>query len=599
WSSEVSADVLIIHEYIKHLIESQPWLARPSFTPEYWKCNESENVVKQHEKKKDDDIKSYKEIRGKNKRKKPEDSNTENEDRNCPVSRSNSEFELCKRSRIPSDSTQEFPTYDSHNLNGHSWAYVSLQNCKRSLSFDSPSTGELITKNITPYTRSSSENTHYSFNEQSSSSTSNDKLSFSTKYGESLSNVTNLNIFNFEQTIYNPHFNHLLWDQGLVDRLSDNGWFDDLVYSLGMKSKSLLKEDALWNAQNFELLSQSTEDDTSLTVLFFPNHLAGSLNDIIKMLKIKGITCDMKKIEMGARLTKKAPSGHTHNLKNCKSKKGKGAERTKSTASTISSTRTLYLLYPQNPECDVTKFHSRSVQLFLKKFPGINKVHVWETRENCIMNFEKLFSKLRSERELEAKLHRTNVHYQCYMNPVKEWSIMNFVVFNYNNKIDSIYKTLRESNISEEKVDDGMNYEEISLFIKVQHSIVYFDEDVVEKLAKLYSPPTSTIFEYNWEIKCPYVLIQSGSHLVALNKFHDYLENYVTPCGRINSVVLMHIVAKAVIQGRYYGFKVKTPCFDDCPYLDNYNTLPVHFAETDNNKERPFILMMAYDKNMV
>ncbi|CAG8539549.1 9384_t:CDS:1 [Acaulospora colombiana] len=596
WSSEVSTDAGI-HEYMDHLFKSQPWLVRPSYAPEHWRCNtkmsiyESENSIEQCKKKADDTIMSYEETRGKDKRKNSEDLIIDNENGVRVVQKSSSEFDLYKRTKISSDNGYHRPSCDSHSPNGHLWGHTSLQNCKRSLSLDS--------QNFTRYSQSSSENLHYSSNEQLYSSSSSHKLSYHVKHGESLLNATKLNIFNFEQTIYNPHFNHLLWDQGLVDRLSDNGWFDDIVYSPITKPKSLLRQEVLWNARNFELLRQSTEDDSSLTVLFFPNNLAGSLNDIIKILKAKGITCDMKKVEMGSRSTKKDQSDHACNIENRKPKREKRVKRIKSNSSTISSTRTLYLLYPQDPDYDVRGFQSKSVQLFLKKFPTIEKVQVWEDRETHIMNFEKLFAKLRSERKLETELHRGKVHRQSFMNPIKEWNIVNFVVTNYNNKIDSIYKTLKGPSFSDDNVDEGINYEKISLFIKIQHSVIYFNEDVVEKLARLYSPPTSTIFEYDWEIKCPYVLIQSDPHLVALNKVHDYLEEYVTPCGRIDSVVLMHIVAKAVIQGRYYGFKVKAPSFDDYSCISNYRTLPVHFAEKDSGRQQPFILMMAYDRNMV
>ncbi|RHZ79789.1 hypothetical protein Glove_140g121 [Diversispora epigaea] len=695
-SSSVSSEDMLFEENLKNLFEKQPWLVRHSFTPEYWSCKEQviidicNNII----------IPTETSQANINKRKYHENSELNMECVNNYVSRQAKQYDLYKKIRVLSDLDDKI--YNPQQLSSNpSGEFYSLINNDKKSSETSQLPNQFVNLRLqsTPIASlSTSSGRGYPLNEQSSStfstqknqssasssnigqssSTKNDsseilssfKMPFSKKEYKSTSKMTSLNIFNFEQTIYDPHFNPLLWNQELVDRLTNNGWFDKLFYS--SKSKSLLRDNALWNHYIFENLSLSTKDSSTLTVLFLSNSFVSSLNYIIDILQKKGITCNMKKVEFGSKSIKKNRNyHHSYDIEERKSIKGKGKlvenNEVKSKLPTISSTQMLYIIFPQEPDQDLMNFQSKSVRLFLKKFSTINKIHIWETRDDCIINFENLYNELRSTRELETKLYQVKRHYWNHMNPLKEWKIMNSIVNCYNRKIESLSRmvisnegesmsnevglmsnevglmsnevgsmsnevgsmsneggSMSFEGVSKRKIGSFSNissnefsevfmdtatqfsednsssgYEQISLSLKIQHSLVFFKEDVVEMLARMYPPSNSSIFKNNWKIKCPYVLLQSETQFFELKNISEALNDFSSPCGGIGTIVHMNVVSKAVIQGRFYGLKVKSALIEDWWLMDEYRTLPEYYIRSEHSARRPFILMLAYDMNVV
>ncbi|CAG8476948.1 1660_t:CDS:1 [Diversispora eburnea] len=681
-TSSVSSEDILFEENFKNLFEKQPWLVRHSFTPEYWPCKEqviidifNNNVIPTET--------SQVNI---NKRKYHENSEPNVDCVNNYVSWKVKQCDLYKKIRVLSDLDDKIynPQRLSSNPSGEFYSFIN--NDKKfsetsqlpiqfvNLRLQSTPIASLSTSSGRGYPLNQQSSSTFSTQKnQSSASSSNIGQSLSTKNGsseilssfkipfpkkecESTSKMTSLNIFNFEQTIYDPHFNPLLWNQELVDRLTNNGWFDKLFYS--SKSKSLLRDNALWNHYIFENLSLSTKDSSTLTVLFLSNSLVSSLNYIIDILQKKGITCNMKKVEFGSKSIKKNRNyHHSYDIEERKSVKGKGKlvenNEVKSKLPTISSTQMLYLIFPQESDQDIMKFQSKSVRLFLKKFSTINKIHIWETRDDCIINFENLYNELRLTRELETKLYQVKRHYWNHMNPLKEWKIMNSIVNCYNRKIESLSKMVISnevgsmsneivsmsnevgsmsnevgsmssegrskskigsfSNISSNefsetfmdtatqlsKDNSSSEYEQISLSLKIQHSLIFFKEDVVEKLARMYPPTSSSIFKNNWKIKCPYVLLQPETECFELKNISEALNDFSSPCGGIGTIVHMSVVSKAVIQGRFYGLKVQSTLIEDWWLMEEYRTLPEYYIRSEHAARRPFILMLAYDMNVV
>lgn len=717
-SSSVSLEDTLIEEGFKNLFEKQPWLVRHSFTPEYWSCKEQvmidicNNTITPNETTQPNV----------NKRKYREGFEHNTESVNSRISQQAKQSDFHKKIRVLSDLGDEI--YNSRQLSsnplGESYSLNNINNiAEKKPSETSQLPNQFVNLRLqstpifsstfsTPKNQSSESSSTAGHsppnkNESSEALSSSFKMPYSRKDDKPPPKVTCLNIFNFEQSIYDPHFNPLLWNQELVDRLANNGWFDNLFYS--SKSKSLLRDNALWNHYVFDDLSLSTQDASTLTVLFLSNSFSSSLNYVIEILQKKGITCNMKKVEFGSKSTKKI---RNYDIKERKSEKGKSAENneSKSKLPTISSTKVLYLIFPQEPDQDIINFQSKAVRLFLKKFQTINKIHIWETRDDCIINFENLYKELRLTRELETKLYQVKRHYWNHMKPLKEWKIMNSIVNFYNREIESLSKVQEEtisnegnagktlssevghtSNIDgsvsnvdesvskgdgssssnnevesilnevestpnigesvsnkEESVpnidgstsnENGSNitsissevslssikelsevfidpetrlsednslseYERISLSLRVQHSLIFFKEDVVEKLARIYPPTNSSIFKNNWKIKCPYVLLQSEAELFELKNISESLNNFTSPCGGIGTIVHMRVVSKTVIQGRFYGLRVKSALVEDWWLLDQYRTLPEFYIEPENaSRRRPFILMLAYDMNVV
>ncbi|GES86972.1 tat pathway signal sequence [Rhizophagus clarus] len=380
-----------------------------------------------------------------------------------------------------------------------------------------------------------------------------------------------INIFDFDGTLFSsPEPNPAIWENKLVGHLKNEnvifkGWYQD------RRSLSFGNQDRLNNRWNYKLVNivkNSMKAENTLTVLLTGRNYDEFHELITEMVERKGMRFDV----MGFKPTNNIIDWRLYYKPNIIEKIGRDMYEKLIMNQTITGTQKL----------TTKEFKMHFIGDLISHHPPPISINIWEDRPNHFFAFEAYLEKLKSLGKIkEGTVHKVFLS-KNFLEPFREYDIVMGMIKDHNYRSEQI------------------NLGKIGIVRKIQYAGIFFDQQVIDKLKRIYPPPT---VNREWVFDGPYVLIKK-------NVSNEWLKLH---CEGRGAIVTMKITGFGIYQNRIYCLQVseyensleKTPIgmrcgklFSDCP-VPFINFAYVKGTEGFINTENINFNWIKYDKQIV
>lgn len=383
-----------------------------------------------------------------------------------------------------------------------------------------------------------------------------------------------INIFDFDGTLFSsPEPNSAIWEGRLVGLLKNEniifkGWYQDRrSLSFGPQEMQNGLENR-WNNKLVNIVKRSMRDENTLTVLLTGRNYDEFHELITNMVERKGMRFDV----MGFKPTNNIIDWQKYYKTNIIGKIGRDMYEELIMNQTITGTQKL----------KTKEFKMNFIKDLISHHPPPISINIWEDRPNHFKAFETYLEKLKSFGKIkEGTVYKVFLP-RIYLEPFREYEI--------------VMEMIKDHNYRSTQIHLG----KIGIVRKIQYAGIFFDQQVIDKLKRIYPPPN---VNGEWVFDGPYVLIKK-------NVSNEWLKSH---CEGRGAIVTMKITGFGIYQNRIYCLRVseyensleKTPIgmrcgklFSDCPE-PFINFAHVKGTEGFHNTERINFDWIKYDKQIV
>lgn len=383
-----------------------------------------------------------------------------------------------------------------------------------------------------------------------------------------------INIFDFDGTLFSsPEPNPAIWEGRLVGLLKNEniifkGWYQDRrSLSFGLQEIQNGLENR-WNNKLVNIVKRSMRDENTLTVLLTGRNYDEFHELITNMVERKGMRFDV----MGFKPTNNIIDWQKYYKTNIIEKIGRDMYEELIMNQTITGTQKL----------KTKEFKMNFIKDLISHHPPPISINVWEDRPNHSKAFETYLEKLKSFRKIKEGIVYKVFLPRIYLEPFREYEI--------------VMEMIKDHNYRSAQIHLG----KIGIVRKIQYAGIFFDQQVIDKLKRIYPPPN---VNGEWVFDGPYVLIKK-------NVSNEWLKLH---CEGRGAIVTMKITGFGIYQNRIYCLQVseyensleKTPIgmrcgklFSDCP-VPFINFAYVKGTEGFHYTERINFDWIKYDKQIV